>query len=196
MEFDGQTILGGIALIMGIYASVIYFIAVVRKKSRPHLFTWLVWSILAWIGFIAQLSDNAGAGSWALGITAIFCSVTTILSLKLGTKDHTKSDWIWLTLSLSAIIPWLLTKDPFLSVLMICFIDGIAIIPTMRKSWNDPWGENLQSYAVHAIKFLLATFALANLTFITAAYPLAIVLVNSSLIALCLYRRRFIAKPI
>ncbi len=100
-----------------------------------------------------------------------------------------------LVLSLSAIIPWIITDHPFWSVIMICVIDAVAMIPTIRKSWNDPWGENLKSYWLHNIKFFLSIVALSNITVLTSAYPIAVIAVNSCLIAVCLYRRPAIEKP-
>ena len=196
MEFDFQIILGILGAIIGIYGSLIYILSILKRDTRPHFFTYLIWAIITWIGFFAQITDNPGAGMWVMLITAVSTSFISILSLKFGTKDIKKSDWFFLILSLSAIIPWMITDNPFWSVIMICFIDAVAMIPTIRKSWDDPWGENLQSYNMANIKFILSIIALSNVSVITAAYPVAVIIINFSLVFVCLYRRRFIAKPI
>ena len=196
MDFTFQEFFGVLALALGLYGSGLYIFSILKKESRPHFYTFLIWSIITWIGFCAQFTDHAGPGMWVMLFTALATTITAILAIPFGTKDITKSDFIFLILSLSAIVPWLMTNDPFLSVLMICLIDGLAMIPTIRKSWNDPWGENLKSYGLHNAKFFLSLFAITNITFVTLAYPIAVITVNLFLIIACLYRRRTIAKPI
>ena len=196
MTFDFQIILALISFSIGFLAGAIYLRATLKKEIRPHIYTWIIGAILAWIGVAAQFSDGERIAVISMLFTAIFCSLMTVLSIKYGTKDIKKFDTIVLIASITAIIPWTITKDPLLSVIMICIIEAMAIIPTMRKSWDDPWGEKLISWFWGAVNFTLSVFALTNFTFVTAAYPLAIVFVNASLIALCLYRRQTIAKPI
>jgi hypothetical protein len=196
MDIDSQFTFALISLSIALYAEITYLIAVLKKEVRPHIFTWIIWTVLSWIAVAAQFSDNAGIGIITMVFIALFCPIIVILSLKYGTKDITKFDKIILAMSLISIVPWLITKEPLLSVVMICVIEIMAMIPTARKSWNDPWGENLKSYFAGTINFILSVFALTNFSFVTAAYPLAIVLVHSSLITLCLYRRRTIARPI
>ena len=195
MDISSSEIFGAISIALGMYGSVIYFISILKRQSRPHFYTFVIWGIITWIGFFAQLSDHAGPGMWATLLTAISTTATALIAIPYGTKDITRSDLIFLLLSLSAIVPWVMTNDPLLSVIMICLIDAIAMIPTIRKSWNDPWGENLKSYGIHNFKFVFAVVALTNFTFVTLAYPIAVILVNCALIGVCLYRRNKIPAP-
>ena len=190
MDISYQEILGAIAFIISLWGTFIYIRSILRGDTKPHLYTWTVFSILTCIAFVAQLSDNAGPGAWMMGATALSCFATALLSLKYGNKQHTKSDKIALVASLSAIIPWLMTKDPLLSVIMISLIDGIAMFPTIRKSWNNPHQENLPTYWIANLKNVIALFALTNFSIVTSLYLISIMVVNTTLIVVCIYRRR------
>lgn len=127
-----------------------------------------------------------------MGATTLSCSVTALLSIKFGEKNRTKSDKIALFASLFAILPWLMTKDPLLSVIMVSLIDGVAMIPTIRKSWNKPYQENIPTYWIANLKNVISLIALTNFTVTTSLYLISIFLVNSTLIGICIYRRRMI----
>lgn len=191
-DISYQEILGAIAFVISLWGTFVYILSILKGDTKPHLYTWLVFSILTCIAFIAQLSDNAGPGAWMVGVTALSCIATALLSIKFGEKTRTKSDKIALIASLSAIIPWLMTKDPLLSVIMVSLIDVIAMFPTIRKSWNKPYQENLPSYWIFNLKSIIALFALTNFSIVTSLFLIAIIVGNTALIAVCVYRRRII----
>jgi len=194
MDISYQEILGAVAFAISLWGTFIYIRSILRGNTKPHLYTWIVFSILTCIAFIAQISDNAGPGAWMMGATALSCFTTALLSIKYGEKTRTKSDKIALFASLSAIIPWLMTKDPLLSVIIISLIDGIAMFPTIRKSWNKPYQENLPTYWIANLKNVIALFALTNFSMVTSLYMVSIMVVNTILIAVCVYRRKFIKQ--
>jgi len=65
-------------------------------KTKPHIFSWLVFLILTFTGFLGQISDNAGPGAWVTGFTAGICLVILILSLlkSRGKVNIVFLDWI------------------------------------------------------------------------------------------------------
>lgn len=188
-------IIGGIAILIGLYGQVLYTGSILRGTTKPHLFTWVVWSILGFIGFFAQLHDHAGPGSWVLGITSSFCVVNALLALKWGEPTITRGDKIALAASLTAILPWALTKDPLGSVMLISIIDMVAFYPTFRKSWMKPHEENLSAYNLANAKFILSFFAMSTFTLNTMLYPVVIVLGNGAFVIMCLIRRRQLSSP-
>lgn len=189
-----QDVLGSVAFIISLWGTFIYIRSILNGETKPHLYTWIVFSILTGIAFFAQISDNAGPGAWMMLATALSCATTAILSIKYGEKSRTKSDKIALISSLSAIIPWLLTKDAVLSVVMISLIDGVAMLPTIRKSWEKPYSENLPTYWLANLKNAIALLALTNFSITTSLYLISIMIVNTALIVVCVYRRRFVSR--
>ncbi|HPQ50472.1 MAG: hypothetical protein KDJ26_05060 [Alphaproteobacteria bacterium] len=194
VDFSSQEVIGALAFIIRSVAGLIYIVSILQGKTKPHLFTWLIFTILTAIAFLAQISDNAGPGSWIMGIIAFSCFANAILALRYGEKNITRGDKIALSVSLGAILPWILTEDPLYSVILVSIIDAIAMIPTLRKSWHKPYEENLTSHSMATFNVLLSVFALSNISATTILYPLAIIVVNTALIILCLWRRRALEK--
>jgi hypothetical protein len=74
----------------------------------------------------AQLSDMAGAGSWATGLSASFWPGTAIIALYRGDKHITRGDWLAFAATSLAIPLWIVTSDPLWSVLLVTWIDAVA----------------------------------------------------------------------
>lgn len=193
--FSAQEIIGLAAVLVGLFGAAVYIHSILRGQTRPHVYTHLVWAIIAGIGFAAQLADHAGPGAWAMGMTTMACATNAILALKFGEKNITRSDTVALAVSLAAIVPWVLTHDPLWSVILISLIDVVAFYPTLRKSWHKPWEENLSSYNIANLKMGLSVLAITNLSLTTALYPCVVFVVNAAFVIMCLARRR-IYEPV
>ncbi|OFW88328.1 MAG: hypothetical protein A3B66_04090 [Alphaproteobacteria bacterium RIFCSPHIGHO2_02_FULL_46_13] len=192
IDISYQEILGAIAFLISIVGTVVYIRSILKGDTKPHLYTWMVFTILTSIAFFAQISDNAGPGAWMMGANAVLCFLIMLLCPKYGHKEKTKADKIALISSLFAIIPWLMLESPLVSVIMVSLIDMVAFFPTIRKSWDNPYQENIPNYMIQNLKNIIALFALTNFTITTSLYLISIFLVNSTLIGICVYRRRII----
>jgi chromate transport protein ChrA len=186
MEFCSGTL----ALVISLAGSWVYIRSILQGKTKPHLYTHLAWGIITAIAFFAQVSDNAGPGAWAIGVTAAACLAQAALALKYGEKDITRNDHISLCISLLAIVSWAVTKNPLLAVILACVVDLVAYYPTFRKSWLKPWEENLTAYNIANVKLALSLTALTNVTWVTALYPAVGLAANLAFVAACLLRRR------
>ena len=175
---DLKIILGAIAAILAFVSSFIYIRDIFKGNTKPHTYTWLIWSIVTTIAFLGQWVSGGGPGSWATGIAAVLTTFTLILSLKggYGTKDITRFDTICLILSLIAILPWLLAKSVLWSVILATLIDLIAFFPTMRKTWHAPKSESLGSMYVDAVKHSLSMFSMGSYSLINLIYPASVLL--------------------
>lgn len=178
---------------LGFYAFYPYIRDVIRRKTKPHVFTWGIWGLLTGIAFVAQMTENAGPGAWVTACFMLLNFFIVILALRFGEHSISRSDWIMLALALSALPLWALTKDPLWSVAMVCGIDCIAFVPTYRKSWGRPDEETLQTYALCSTSYLLSFFALETINLTTVLFPATLVGTNIAFIAMVLARRRVLA---
>ena len=195
LDHTTAEIFGGLSFLLGLYSSGVYIASILRHQTRPHLFTWTVWTLLSGIGFFAQLHDHAGPGAWALGITTVCTLIISLLCLKYGDKHFTRGDKIALGASLTAILPWLLTDDPLGSVILISLIDLVAFYPTIRKSWGKPDQEHLGGYNLASLKFMLSFPAMSAYSLNTVLYPAVIIAANSAFVVMCLIRRKALTAP-
>ena len=192
MEYYRE-IIGFIAFAIGLWGTGVYIASILRGETRPHVYTHLVWGIVTLIACLGQLADHAGPGAWALGITAGACLFQAALALKWGEKNITRGDKLSLVAAFVAVVPWVLTDDPLLSVVMASIISCVAFFPTVRKSWTKPDQENLAAYLIANLKLGLSLVALTNFTVTTLVYPLSSIVINTAFVALCVYRRAALA---
>lgn len=171
--------LGLIAAVMAIVAHVPYVADIIRRKTKPHVFTWLIWAMLTLFVFFGQWERGAGPGAWSTMVAGSISIFVAILSLKYGTKDITKLDKVFFGAALISIIPWYLTKDPTISVLLLTGIDGVAFIPTIRKTANDPSSETLFTYALNVPRHAISVVAIAHYNAATYIYPSMLVIMNA-----------------
>ncbi|MFZ2024940.1 MAG: hypothetical protein WAV51_01480 [Microgenomates group bacterium] len=186
--------IGMIAVVLTFVGIVPYIIDIFRNKTKPHMFTWLIWAIVTLLAFFAQWQQGGGAGSWTTGAAGILTIFVAILSLFKGSKDITKSDVIIFVAAILAIIPWMLTKNPTLSVIIITAIDALAFIPTIRKTKNDPTSETFSSYVIHAIRHSLSIIALSHYEIATYLYPATLAVMNIIVIGTILKNRHNFKK--
>ncbi len=167
-----------------------YFKSVYKHGAKPHAFSWLIWGCISAVGFAAQVTEGAGPGSWARGFACATCFLLVAIGYRRGDRSYTRGDWITLAVSLSAVPLWILTKTPLWSVILVCLIDTIGYLPTVRKAWIRPHEEPAAGYAWFAIGALMSLFAIENYTPSTWLYPVVMVLSNSSMMAFLWHRRR------
>lgn len=180
---------GIISVVFAIVAYPPYIISILRRKTVPHAFSWVLWTLLTWIAYAIQASSGAGAGSWATGITALCTTIIMLFTFKYGEKNITRSDRMMFIGGIAAIPLWLLTKDPTASAILVTLIDAAGFYPTMRKSWLKPREEMAFTHFLSMIKHGLSLRALAVVNIPTAFYPAALLAMNVILVAIILIGR-------
>jgi len=191
-----------IKLILAILATVVliggaflpYLRDIFRGKTKPHAYTWLVWTITQGTAVAGLIKGKGGWGALTLIIGIVFCFLIFLLSLKYGTRNITKSDTVVLVAALSAIVAWWQLENPLLAIFMVSVIDVLGYIPTFRKTFEEPWTETAISWAVFSLVNILIIFALSEYNLLTLTYLVTITFANFTLLAICLIRRRVIPK--
>lgn len=187
---DYKEVLGFIATLLGLIGYWPYFLDLFKGKTKPHAFSWFVWSILTGIAFAAQIMEEAGPASWVTGLSACICFIIFLFALFKGKKTFPVIDWIALVISLVAIFFWRLTGDPTLSVILVTAADALGFFPTFRKSYYQPFGETLSTFIFATIKWIPAIMALENYTISTWLYPLSLVVMNGAFVCMLFLRRK------
>ncbi len=172
-----------------------YFKDIFRNATKPHAYTWLIWSITQSTATAAAFYGGATWGVLGLLAGTILVVCVFLLSLAYGTKDITRSDTGILLLALSAIGVWWLTQNPFLSVVMVTAIDGFGYIPTLRKSWLEPWSETLAFWLATAVASVLTILSLGEINWLTAPYLIVLATLNTLVFSVCVLRRKSVPKP-
>lgn len=179
-----------VAALLAIVGNVPYLRDVIRGRVKPHPYTWLVWSIVSAIVFFGQVAKGAGIGALPTFASEIFTVIIFLFSLKYGFKGATKSDTFFLFLALSGLIPWIVTNDPTISVVIAVGIDLIAFTPTLRKTWGNPETEVPLLYGTNVVRHILALFSLESYNVATMLHSVAMVCANTLMTSIVLFKKR------
>jgi len=190
---DFKTIISFIAIILIFAGYFPYLRDTIRGKTRPHVFSYLLWTLITFIIFALQIKSGGGIGSWITFVLGFVIFVTFLISLKNGKRDIKKIDYLFLILTLLSIPLWLLAKQPVLSAILPSTVDMLAFAPAVRKSWVDPWSETLSLYTITALRHGLAIVALVQINIVTALFPATWTIANLLFAIMLVYRRKLLS---
>ena len=178
-----------VASLLAIVGNLPYLHDIIKKRVQPHPYTWLVWSIVSCIIFFGQLARGAGVGAIPTAASEIFTIIIFFFSLQYGFKKIQHTDTIFLAIALLGIIPWVLTKDPTISVIIAVSIDLIAFMPTIRKTWREPKTETPILYSMNVLRHILMLFSLQAYNLATTLHSIAMITTNSLMTVIILGKK-------
>src|SRR5690606_8838056 len=143
-----KEILSGIAIALTFVAYIPYILSIHRGKTRPHVFSWIIWGSTTLIVFFAQLADHGGIGAWPTAVSgAITLYVALLAYLKksdINSDTHIATkDWWFLFGALASIPIWYFTSDPLWAVIILTLVDVMGFGPTFRKAYHFPHQEQI-----------------------------------------------------
>lgn len=186
-----KEIIGVIAVILGVIGYIPYIRDVLRGKTRPHVYSWCVWSLITYTIFALQITDNAGPGAWVTLVVGLLGSLIFVLGMRQGDKDITKSDTLLFIAALISLCLWLVAEQPEIAMVLLIITALFGFIPTVRKSWNRPHTETLSTYIINVVRHALSFFALANYSLLTWLFPVFWTAVNLAFAIYLIIRRRY-----
>ena len=166
-----------------------------RHKTCPHAFSWLTWAVLSGIAFGIQVTRNGGPGAWLMGVTSLVTFFIFVLCIFYGEKRITKLDWLCLASAGLALLLWVLSDRPLLSVLLIAFVDAVGgFLPTFRKSFTKPYEETEILYILYALSLGLSLVALRAFTLVNAFYPATFIVINLAMASYLHLHKQFVIR--
>lgn len=164
-----------IAGMLSSFAFVPYIISIVNRKTRPHLMSWVLWTLLGII--LAASYRAAGAPLPTLVVPTVFVVgplVIAILSIKYGEYGLNLFDMLCLVAGLCGMVFWLATSHPEAALYLTIIVDFIAALPTLKKIMIDPRSESLTSWVLFSIgnAVNLLTLPFGYLSLAIVSYPL------------------------
>jgi hypothetical protein len=186
---------------MGLLSIALTFVAYapyVRQiragTTKPHVFSWVIWSISTAVVFLAQVAADGGPGAWPTGMSALLTAYVTWLAWSRCRDIRiTRSDRFFLWAALASVPLWYLTGDPLWAVIILTTIDVLGFGPTVRKLYSLPYEESLWFYLLFTARSAVSLLALETLSVTTVLFPLAMVLSCLVVCGLLLWRRRVVA---
>ncbi len=156
--------------------------------------TWFIWCVLLSIAFFAQLSKG---GTWSLITTAVDLLgvvIIFILSIKYGVGGATKLDKLVLAGAGVGLVLWYFTSEPLFALLITIFIDFIAGLLTIIKTYKQPETETFIAYMICGTGGLLGALAVGKYNFSLLIFPVWICLFNYAIGMTVIFGRRNVLR--
>ncbi len=186
-----KLLFSGAAILLTFAAFLPYIVSIRAGRTRPHVFSWLIWGVTTLLVFLAQRAGGAGVGAWPTGVSALITfSIAWLAFVHGADRAITTSDWLFLAGAASALPFWFLTADPLWAVVVLTLVDLLGFGPTLRRAWSHPDQERIGFFSLFVLRNLLVLLSLERLALTTALFPAAVGLACVGVVVLLLWRRR------
>ncbi len=185
-----KELLSALAIVMTFIAFFPYIRCIRQGKTKPHVFSWVIWGSTTFMVFLAQLAGGGGVGAWPIGVSGLITLYVAALAYtRKADTVITRVDWLFFVLAMSALPFWYFTSDPLWAVVILTAVDVMGFGPTIRKAYHRPMEENLTFFALFVVRNVIVIFALAHHSLTTVLFPATIAAVSLMLILMVMYRR-------
>jgi len=181
------SVVAAVVIAAGFYP---YYRDILRKKTQPHLYTWLIWLITQATATVGVWKGGGGYQMFSYLAGLVLVIGVFLLTLKYGTKNITRTDTALLGLALLAIVGWWQLNSLLLAVFAVSAIDALGYLPTLRKCYHEPWSETLSFWVLMICGNAFSMLSSAHYNALTLTYSATISIGNAIVCLLCLWRRK------
>lgn len=184
--------LGQIAGLVFILGFMPYIYSILKGETKPSRTTWVIWAVIGAISLIQDYAVGSRDSIWVSLGAAIGPLSIALLSLKYGTHEKDSSEKYYFIGSAIALLVWFLTGSPILGLALNILIDFIGAMPTIIKTWKDPYSEDLTSWLFFLVGNSLNLFAVDKVFSLKSLYPLYLFFIAFVIVALS--SKRFLIR--
>lgn len=168
MSYETIGIIAGILALAG-YIPYIY--SIIAGQTRPNRATWFIWTIVGGLLAFSYIAEGDQHSIW-LPLGYFFGPlIVAILSLRYGYAEWTRLDTICIVAAIISIIPWVLSDNATMTLVINVIIDSTGAIPTLVKTYREPETEDLTAWLIFFIANTLQLFAISMWN-LAALYPI------------------------
>lgn len=182
-----------IGVLISLTLTFFYIRTIIYGETRPNLISWSIWALAPLIAVFLQIKAGAGLSflsSFMSGFGPLIVVVVALIYKK-GFWQITKFDIICGVLALLSLIIYILTNKFGISIIFAILSDGLAAIPTIRKSWKFPESESAISYTAGIISNTLALLVIKNWVFSIYSFSVYLIIMNI-IIIFSIYHRKIL----
>lgn len=175
--------IGIIAGILALVGYVPYIISILRGKTQPNKATWFIWTLVGGLLAFSYMAEGDQNTIWLPMGYFLGPLITAFLSLRYGYATWTKIDTICVVAAAISIIPWILSDNATLTLLINVLIDATGAIPTLIKTYHEPETEDLTAWIIFFIANTLQLIAISYWN-LAAIYPIYLFLLAGGIVTL------------
>jgi hypothetical protein len=188
--FTIANLFGFTAGVVSFFAYLVYIKSIINKKTKPSRTTWWIFTFVGLITSLSYYFSGAIETMWVPIFDVIGVLIVAILSIKYGEGGSDKLDVYCFLGSIFSLILWFIFKNPLMALILNLFMDFIAIIPTIKKSYLRPQDESRMSWLITFIANLMNFGAITKISFGIIIYPLYMTLSNGFITYLLFKKRK------
>lgn len=162
-----------------------YIKGIIKGETKPNIVSWIFWSIAPLIGVYFGYKSGVKIPLLLSTFNAGFFPLIIVIVSLFRKNSYWKISWFDIlcgTLSLFAIIIWIITKNGFLSVICAMLADLFASIPTIIKSWKHSETEVAETYAYGILNQIITFLVMKNLNTLSLIFPIYFFVINSIIV--------------
>jgi hypothetical protein len=176
-----QEIAGILAGVLSLVGYIPYIYATVKGETRPNKATWMIWTLVGGLLAFSYLAQQGLSSSWLPLGYFVGPFIVAILSFWYGYSSWTKLDIICVIAAIISIVPWVLSDNATMTLLINLLIDSLGAIPTLIKTYHEPETEDLNAWLIFFIANTIQLFAVTTLN-LAVLYPIYLFLLAGSLV--------------
>jgi hypothetical protein len=164
-------------------------------QSRPHIYSWMIWTIVNSIAWYNQWTHNAGPGAWSTLVMTVLSGIIFGIALYqyfTAQNEHqlTTIDQWCLGGAIVSIVFLIVFKAGPISIIAATATDVFAFAPTLKKVWHHPRSEPASNYTLNTIRQSIVLSAIGSYNFVTVIFPVTLIFFNGLTVATILFRRK------
>lgn len=188
-----QQIVGIVAGVLSFAAYLLYIVATIRGTTKPNRATWWVLTLVGIMIAASYYAGGARATIWVAISYVLGPAIIAVLSLSYGEGKWERLDQFCLVGALLSALIWYLSNSPLLVLLLNILMDFLGLLPTIKKSYLRPEGEDRPAWTLETFAGALNVLAIEKWTFAIMFYPLYLLLMNGIVTFFLYYRRATIS---
>ena len=189
MELSFQSIIGGVAGTLSAVAYVLYIVSTVKGPTRPNRATWSILTLVGLIILMSYYNEGARETIWVPLAYVLGPLIITLFAIKYGEGGWKGLDKWCLTGAIAGALLWTISGSALLALLINIGVDLLALLPTIKKAYLRPEGEDRTAWALEAAASFINLAAVKPWTFSIWIYPVYLAVFNGLIAALLIYGR-------
>ena len=176
--------------LLGAVGSVAYLIQTVKGRVKPNRVSFLLWSIVPFIAFFAQIKQGVGLEA-LMTLSTGFLPLTVFIASFVNKQAEwklTRFDVMCGIMSLLGLTLWMITKVGNVAILFSIVADALAAIPTIVKAYKYPDSEIAWPWIATVFGVILTLLTISTFTFANCSFILYILIVNMVIYTLVQFR--------
>ena len=194
---DWKFYIGILAGVVAFFAYVIYIRSILKGETKPNKATWWIWTLMGAVIGVSYYLSGAVNTIWVPFVEFLGPFSIALLSLKYGEGGlNDKTDIICLTGATISIILWIIFKNPVVALVTNLVIDAFALIPTIKKSYKRPAGEDFWAWFGTGVADGMNLFAVERFSFAILLYPIYMLVSDLIIICILFFKKKGLIKTL